>query len=126
MEKLSSNTEKLGAKLDVFINTCIPALKPDQFWVLLDIGRNPFLPHFMRLETGEEKARRIKYFTCFDFPVHEKKIFIFPSPGFKLQLLLLQPQLIFHLPKRGKKLSSLWIPRETFCSDLQLVVALGK
>lgn len=48
--------------------------------------------------------RRLKYFQCFDFPVHETTFsFFLAQVFFKLQLLLLQPQLIFHLPKRGKK-----------------------
>jgi len=45
--------------------------QPDWFWIPLDIGGKPLLPSLMWLEMWEEKARRTKYFTCFDFPVNE-------------------------------------------------------
>lgn len=76
---------------------------------------------------GGGNGKENKIFHMLWFFSSWNNIFLFSSPGFKLQLLLLQLQLIFHLSKRKKKnLSSLWIPRETFHSNLQLVVASGK
>lgn len=77
---------------------------PGWLWIHLYISGKPSFPNLTRPEMGEEKVRRKKYFPCFDFPVHETIFSFLLAQVFKLQLLLLQPQLIFHLPKkRGKE-----------------------
>lgn len=64
-------SKKLNRSLTLPMSAQMLLEQPGCFWILLDVGWKSFLPSLMRLEMGEEMARRTKYFTCFDFSVHE-------------------------------------------------------